>query len=310
MNSFDIKTRLEAIKKLYESAKAEMSKIKGMGGEIWLPAINELRYVGEHILKASTSDSDEIASAELDKAEAHCWRAISDCAEMAVVYTLKDLHQLQEDYRSLPISEYVPAYEEIIQLARKLQILLTKKGTTHPSQYYSKVNELLPEMVERLSLIPAAREELNKNLKEKQIKSKKWLVGLFIGIVASLSSNYLYQVIVPPAPKADSIQAQISNLEEIQSSLSILQNYVSKQQDRLNTLNTDIKSLSEKKQSLEKVVSINEEAVQQLLNTYKSSSKSTLVVDLLLSFFVGCLSSLFVFFLVSFLKRRKFIKET
>ena len=75
--------------------------------------------------------------------------------------------------------------------------------------------------------------------------------------------------------------------------------------DPIGTLPLD--QIIEGKEKLEKVVSTNEEAVQELLRSYDTANKEPLWINLVLSFVVGSLSSLFVVFLVGFLKRKKLI---
>lgn len=305
-----MESRFEEVQNLYNLAKSQIHQVEVMGEGASIPAINELRYVGEHILRASTAESEDVREAELKKAEAHCWRAISDGAELGSIFALEKLKGFQEEYKGLPVTEYIPEYKEIIDLAVKLQSLLAKSENIDPSDYYHQVNKFLPALMEKLTVVERTRDILHKELKSKQRATKNWLFGLFLSIAASLLSGLIYQGVFTEEKKEQSIQSEINNLAEVQGSLSNLQSYVSTQQGRLENLNNDISNLTHKREELEKVVNLSEDAVNSLLQTYESQQSPFSALEIVISFFVGSLSSLFVVVLVGFLKRRKLIENT
>lgn len=304
--------RLSALKALYQFAKEKIFALEEIEDEMFVPAVNELRYAGEHILNASTASSSDGALSEIAKAEAHCWRAISDCTEAAVVWSLERLRRFQEDYRLLPVAEYVPAYGELLKLAQEIEAALADRKSKDLKQQYSKLEKLLPQLVARIREIEGTRSVLNEKLKAQQRSSKQWLVALAIGIFSSIAANFVLDAYVQKTKRQpQDIQTEIANLEKIQSSLAQLQVYVGSQQSRLEKINSDIQNLNDKKQRLEKAVGVSEQAVQELLRRYESQPKRISWFDQGLSFIVGFLSSLFVVFFVSFLKRKKLIdRET
>lgn len=300
--------RLSELKALYQFAKEKIFAIEEIGEGAFVPAINELRNAGEHILNASTASSSDRALAEIAKAEGHCWRAISDCTDTAVMWSLKRLRKFQDDYRLLPVAEYVPAYGEILGLAQKIQAALADHQSKDIRQHYQELERLLPQLVTRIREIEGTRSVLNEKLKAQQRKSKRWLVALALGISSSVAASFIFDALVQKAkPQPQDIQTEIANLAKIQSSLAQLQVYVGSQQARLETINSDIQNLTDKKQRLEKAVNVSEQAVQELLRRYESQPKGISWFDQGLSFVVGFLASLFVVFFVAFLKRRKLI---
>lgn len=303
-------SRLDKVQELYALAKSQIHQIEMMGEGLSAPAINELRYAGEHILRASTAENEEVRERELKNAEGHCWRAISDGAELGSMIALEKLREFQDEYKGLPITEYIPEYKDIIDLAVKLQSLLAKSDDINPRDYYRQVNEHLPILMEKLTVVEKTRDILHKELRSKQRATKSWLLGLFLSIAASLLSAFLYQGFFVETQKEQSIQLEINNLAEVQKSLSNLQSYVSSQQGRLENLNKDINNLTHKREELEKVVNLSEDAVNSLLQSYESQQSPFSVIEIAISFFIGSLSSLFVVVLVGFLKRKKLIENT
>ncbi len=164
--------------------------------------------------------------------------------------------------------------------------------------------------MEKLSIVEKTRDILHKELKSKQNAAKSWLLGVFASIIVSLLSGLAFQAIFPSKPADMTIQSEIENLDNIQKSLVNLQGYISDQKGRLEGINKDISSLTTKREALEKVVSLNEDAVKALLTTYESSQPSFSIMQIGISFVVGSLSSFFVVLLVGFLKRRKLLENT
>lgn len=306
-----MKNRFEEIQSLYVLAKEQIHQLEAMGDDgLSVIAINQLRYVGEHILRASTAESDEAKEVELNKAEGHCWRAISDGVELGSIITLEKLKEFQKEYKGLPITEYIPEYKDIIELASNLQSLLVKSKKIDSREYYLQVNKYLPELIEKLSVIERTRDILHQELKSKQYATRSWLLGLILSIAISLLSGYLYEGLFVEKKKEALMQTEINNLAEIQKSLSSLQTYVSSQQNRLENLNNDISNLTQKREELENAVNVSEDTLQRLLQTYESKQSAFSALGIGISFVVGSLSSFFVVLLVSFLKRRKLIENT
>jgi len=305
-----LEERLEEVKELYALAKNQIKQLEAMGEGISIPAINELRYVGEHILHASTADNENEKSLQLDKAEARCWRAISDGAELGSIFALEKLKGYQEEYKGLSVTEYIPEYTEILDLAVRLQSLLVKSDAIDPQKYYIEVNKYLPLLMEKLSIVEKTREILHKELKSKQQTTKGWLLGIFFSIGLSMGSGFLYQSLLSEKPTEKTIQSEIENLAKVQESLVNLQGYVSTQQGKLENLNNDISSLTNKREELQKVVNLNQDAVHSLLQSYESKQSVFSMLEVGISFLIGILSSFFVVVLVGFLKRKKLIENT
>ncbi len=305
-----MKNRFEEVQSLYDLAKQQINQLEIMGEGLSIPAINELRYAGEHILKASTADTDEIKKDQLLRAEKHCWRAIHDGVELGSIIALKKLKEFQEDYKGLPVTEYIPEYQEILGLASRLQNLLAHGEKIEPQEYYHQVNQYLPELMDKLSVVERTRDILHKELKSKQQATKSWLFVVFLSIAVSVFSAFIYEFEFFQQEKEPTIQSEIDNLAEVQKSLSNLQSYVSSQQSRLNNINADISNLTHKREELEKAVNVSEEALHRVLQTYESNQSVFSVIEIGVTFLVGSLSSFFVVLFVSFLKRRRLIENT
>lgn len=90
-----------------------MKITENISGEVAIPAINELRYAGFHILKGLSATDEEITEKELFKAKDHCEHAAYDAAAAGLVVVAESIRVFQVQYRDIAISDVVNNISEI-----------------------------------------------------------------------------------------------------------------------------------------------------------------------------------------------------
>lgn len=121
-------------------------------------------------------------------------------------------------------------------------------------------------------------------------------MGVTLGIVSILFQE---------TEKVD-INAKIMELEEVKKSLSTLNSYIDTQQKNLKRLSTEKVLLENEKERIKKILEIDKEKLNSLLEYQIIQDKSRAWIELLISFFIGVLSSSFVTFVaISIQSRRK-----
>lgn len=100
------------VKKLFSLAEQYAKEVEFLSSAVQVPAINELRYAGQHILKALVKDDDEEADAELGKAKGHCQRAMYEAVEAGIMFCLDAIKAFQEEHRHLVVTEVIPDYPQ------------------------------------------------------------------------------------------------------------------------------------------------------------------------------------------------------
>ncbi|MDA3898214.1 MAG: hypothetical protein PF482_18925 [Desulfobacteraceae bacterium] len=102
---YDQKALLK-IRELFAEAEKAIKYIEDFGGELVVPAVNQLRYTGNHLVRyLSSLDGDELRDAGK-----HAKRATYDAYEAAIVYHLLEYKKFCDDYRRIQISEVIPDY--------------------------------------------------------------------------------------------------------------------------------------------------------------------------------------------------------
>ena len=91
-----------------------------------IPAHNELRYAGHHLLQAINDDGTIADDGQILKAKNHCERAMYEAAEAGIISALDLMHIFRTDNKGVVVGEVVPGYSQMRKLARTAQDLLVK----------------------------------------------------------------------------------------------------------------------------------------------------------------------------------------
>ncbi len=66
-----------------------LKKVEHLTSEVAIPAINQLRYAGQHLVRI-LGDCSQTPQKELEQAENHCKRASFDACEDGLIYCLEN----------------------------------------------------------------------------------------------------------------------------------------------------------------------------------------------------------------------------
>ncbi len=177
---------LEYVQENYDKADSLAKEVANYRDEVAIPAINELRYAGHHILRAVAGSSAHPDQEQLLKAIYHCQRAMYEAADAGIISALSMISIFHDDYRNTVITDVVHEYPEIISQAREAQSLLEKEryqtGTDPVLPYkYVETFRLLVESSKRLE---DCREELNKKVRKERNAAYVAICGLSLAGLA------------------------------------------------------------------------------------------------------------------------------
>lgn len=199
------------ISSLFTYAEQKIKKIEYFADGVSFPAVNQLRYVAFHLLRAEQLrngdeylNKDELHDElhdELKKAKNHCQRAIYDANEAGVVYYLERIRKFKEDYESETITDIVPNYISHLAKAKEIKNFLWVVGKKSLSERaeglnridkekdnndYQKSDEYFIQLQKIDDILDLARPELNKKIEKQRKKMLISISGLAIGILAIL----------------------------------------------------------------------------------------------------------------------------
>ena len=155
-----------------------------------IPAINELRYCGKHLLDAHLAEDSRETEEQLRRAKAHCERAIYDAAEVAALLSLKAFSDFQSRYRKILIGDVIgDEYNTICKDFHQLRTMTREPAADEDKeQKYTELMQVAQKGMDHLTMLESQEEELKKALMAQQKtetarRKNQW--GLWIGLFLS-----------------------------------------------------------------------------------------------------------------------------
>lgn len=182
--------KLAKLKIEYDNADRLARDVQSFVKKAGIPAINELRYAGHHLL-LSLTEPETSSELELDRAISHCQRASYDASEAGVFVAFKKIEQFKDDYAKIPIVDVVSDWIEVLancDSAREAIIESRQRGEDRAVDYrkHKKNFDALSATCARLD---HARVELNKVIEARAASGRKTACGLVLaatGIVVAI----------------------------------------------------------------------------------------------------------------------------
>ena len=188
--------RIGELRTLYDKADQFVREVAEFEDEVAIPAINELRYAGYHLLQAIGDDGTISKDEQFRRAISHCERAMYESAEAGINSVLVWIDQFREDYKNIVVKDVVDDYARILAHTRKAQDLIARGRSDQmsSSDRVSRYMETFRQLSEYSELLEASRDDLNAKLSE-QVKDKRRfiirclliLLGTVVGAAISIA---------------------------------------------------------------------------------------------------------------------------
>lgn len=172
-----------------------------------LPAINQLRYVAFHVLRANEKTEENEKKEEIIKAKQHCERAIYDATDCLIMGVLSEIRKFAEDYRLVIVADIIKDYEKHLMIIEETKSYLNDSNTIKKSldehikrdlssnkEELDKSEEILQKIEKTSKALSIIRPEINKrqiaqqndeylDMKAKYGEMKKNRIMIFCAIV-------------------------------------------------------------------------------------------------------------------------------
>lgn len=161
----DHQQTLQEICTLFTEAECAIKEVEDTGGELIVPAVNQLRYTGNHIIRYLINPSGKTAELELADAIKHCKRATYDAYEAAILNQLMEYRKFKDDYRNTKITDVLPGYPEITLIIEKARAFARGNNQSKTrGEFYQSAREQLRTIIDGVCKLNACRDELNKQI--------------------------------------------------------------------------------------------------------------------------------------------------
>lgn len=91
--------RVRELRDLYNTAEADLKNVGRVRNELIVTGINQLRYAGQHLVRALAADADAAIRDDLDAAIRHAKRAIYDINDSAIQYYMQSFDQFRKAFQ-------------------------------------------------------------------------------------------------------------------------------------------------------------------------------------------------------------------
>lgn len=147
--SFDIKTCLAKARDLFSRAELAVKRYERIGLEAQIGAINELRYAGHHLMRASEGKSEKEIGRHALCAERHSLRALHDARDAALLVSLEKI----DNYFNLmftveELKDALPDYEALYAEITSFRTLLENSPMAKNREDGDEVDQAISRLQE------------------------------------------------------------------------------------------------------------------------------------------------------------------
>lgn len=174
----------------YKKADDFCKEVQAFVSEAGIPAMNELRYAGYHLLGAINDHGSLVDKAELISAINHAKRACYEAGEAGILIALDQINAFKNDYKNVVVTTVVKNYNDIkLDAARAQQRIKSERDHASPdgTDYDDYVThfKLLRDHCLALDM---ARDELNKLVRNEAKVARRWLIALLATILFGVAA--------------------------------------------------------------------------------------------------------------------------
>ncbi len=171
----------------YDMADKVMKQVQAFVDEAGIPAINELRYAGYHLLNTLVPVTSDLSmTEELTRAINHCKRATYEASEMGILTAFDKVTQFKDDYSQVVITQVVADWGEILTKCDvcRDEITLARQTGDDRSIDHKRFKEAFIQLVAICRRLDNARDDLNKLIEQKRSDGRRFATGVLLALLA------------------------------------------------------------------------------------------------------------------------------
>lgn len=164
------KDLLNKLHEEFSTAEKLAKKVEEVWRKAAIPAINELRYAGQHSIKyhAAVARGEDANVEDIQSAISHCRRASYEACDAGINQALNLILQFRNDFKTVPITPVLPNWNEICQRCDDIRddLASARAEAEDRTPDHQKFIGYFEELVKFERQAQYARDELNKAVDE------------------------------------------------------------------------------------------------------------------------------------------------
>lgn len=181
---------LSQFRTIYAKADGFCKEVQSFASEAGIPAMNELRYAGHHMIVA-VDDAGRVSDHDhLVRAINHAKRACYEAGEAGVLIALDRIDTFKTDYKTISVTGVLKNYVDILQAAEsaKKRVVLGRDHPNDGASDHADYMEHFRGLVPHCAALDIAREELNKVLADQSRTTRRWVIGVCLTVAFGLTT--------------------------------------------------------------------------------------------------------------------------
>lgn len=178
----------------YDAADAITQKSQRFFAMAGIPAINELRYAGHHLLIGiSPRIGAEDSTLELRRAINHCKRASYDASEAAILFAFDKIETFKNDFKDVVISDVLSDWSSIRARCNEVRDALTVARAKGEDRFqdHAQTGLMFDELVSVCRRLDGARDDLNTKLAYTITEARRFTWNMafaMVGVVLAVAA--------------------------------------------------------------------------------------------------------------------------
>ena len=166
---------------LYKMADAFVREVGTFREDAVIPALNELRYAGHHVVQSISAEDGKVTDGDqLRKARGHCERALYEASEAGIMVAGRAIASFRKSYPGVVISEVVKDYSDFRLQAKKAQALVDS-GRSDRESVQAQTQEYMTayrQLREAVDVLDASRDDLEAKVAINRKADRQFLLML------------------------------------------------------------------------------------------------------------------------------------
>ena len=184
----EYKSAVQRIRDLYNEAEVDLKSYGREDNRLFVPGVNQLRYAGQHLVRALGATDEQAARSNLDAAERHAQRALYDINDAAIQYHLAGITRIRTQY-FVNLNAIVPNYQEVVDAVRSARKNLERVSNEHKDnreQFYKEAREHVAKLHDAHEIMKDAIPDIAAEMKRQNDRTRLMRAGFWVAVIVLL----------------------------------------------------------------------------------------------------------------------------
>lgn len=179
------------LRDLYNVAEADLKNVGRVQNELIVTGVNQLRYAGQHLVRALAGEDDADIRGDLDAGIRHAKRAIYDINDSAIQYYVGSYRRFRSAFPRADLATIIgPDYHSAVKAYRDASehLRITKDAQENRERFYEEARQHVQSMKTVVETLESYRDDVVRAInRHNRTRTTAW-VSLAGNIVLALST--------------------------------------------------------------------------------------------------------------------------